>query len=400
MTINLGKYIRYFIYFCTYTISRGLYSRYRVNNQDICRNFSNFTRIAFPKEMNKRIFTIAVVCVGMFAVVLESCKADPDFNTKPTEVFEFKIPQGWPTPFYNFENNAVTRERFELGRKLFYDTRLSRDNTVSCGSCHQQFSAFAQIDHPVSHGVDDLVGTRNSPPIFNLNWHTSFFWDGGVNHIESQPINPIQNPVEMDESIENIIAKLKSDAKYISMFKAAYGDETINSQRIFKTIAQFMGMMVSSNSKYDKYMRGEAGGNMTAAELNGLAVFRAKCETCHKEPLFSDFSLRNNGLKPTDVNDSGKAHITKLAEDMYKFKVPSLRNLKYTWPYMHDGRFNTLEQVIDYYNKEITQSPTLDPALHSGNIQMTDKEKQDLLSFLNTLNDEEFVKDTRFAEVQ
>jgi cytochrome c peroxidase len=342
-------------------------------------------------------FCISLITIFFIAFVI-GCKPDPDFNPAKTEAFEFKVPKGWPKPFYDFSNNAVTREKFELGRKLFYDTRLSRDNTISCGSCHQQFAAFAQLDHDVSHGVDDKLGTRNSPPIFNLNWHTSFFWDGGVNHLESQPINPIQNPVEMDEKIENIIEKLKKDATYISMFKTAYGDETINSQRIFKTLAQFMGMMISSNSKYDKYVRGEAGGNMTNQELNGLAVFRAKCETCHKEPLFSDFSLRNNGLKPSAINDSGKAHITLNAADLYKFKVPSLRNLKYTAPYMHDGRFGTLEKVLDYYTKDVTVGPTLDPDMQGGNLQMTEQEKQDLLSFLNTLNDETFVKDSRFAE--
>lgn len=347
----------------------------------------------------KRSVIIAILVVAVSSILFDACKPDPDFNATKTEPFEFVVPHGWPAPVYAFNNNTLSRERFELGRKLFYDTRLSRDNTISCGSCHQQFAAFAQIDHAVSHGVDDLLGTRNSPPIFNLNWHTSFFWDGGVNHIESQPINPIENPVEMDETIESIIEKLKKDATYVSMFKAAYGDEQINSQRIFKTISQFMGMMVSSNSKYDKYVRNEAGGTMTNTELSGLSVFRAKCETCHKEPLFSDFTLRNNGLKPTSVNDSGKAHITKLAADLYKFKVPSLRNLKYTMPYMHDGRFETLEEVLDYYSNDVnTSSPTLDPAMHNSNIALTAQEKTDLLAFLNTLNDETFVKDSRFAE--
>lgn len=348
----------------------------------------------------KKIVIIGLGAIAAFMGSLQGCKPDPSFTATKTETFGFKIPEGWPTPFYNFENNEVTRERFELGRRLFYDTRLSSDNTVSCGSCHQQFSAFAQLDHPVSHGVQDKLGTRNSPPIFNLNWHTSFFWDGGVNHIESQPIAPIQNPVEMDETIENVIAKVKADAKYREMFKAAYGDETVNSQRIFKTITQFMGMMVSDQAKYDKYVRGEAGGNMSAQELNGLAIFRAKCETCHKEPLFSDFSLRNNGLKVGEHNDSGKAHITRKEEDLYKFKVPTLRNLKYTAPYMHDGRFNTLDEVLEHYaDGGIIQSPTLDPLLKSGSIALTDKEKQDLLAFLNTLNDEAFLKDSRFSEV-
>lgn len=344
----------------------------------------------------KKRFTIIITCIGLFITVLNACKPDPSFN--PAEPFEFVVPEGWPAPFYQFEDNALTWEKFELGRRLFYEPRLSRNNEISCGSCHQQSAAFAQSDHPVSHGVDDKLGTRNSPVIFNMNWHTSFFWDGGVNHIESQPINPIQNPVEMDETLPNIIAKLSSDEEYKKMFKAAFGDTAVNSQRIFKSLAQFMGMMVSSNSKYDKYVRGEAGGTFTAAELNGLNIFRAKCATCHKEPLFADFSsYRNNGLKPGNVNDSGRAHITQNAEDMYKFKVATLRNLAYSWPYMHDGRFNTLDEVLEHYSAGIHSSPTLDPALQGG-LSLTATEKADLLAFLNTLNDAQFIADKRFAE--
>lgn len=351
--------------------------------------------------MKKTTTVIFIVCMfALLQAVMIGCSSDPSFEvTKQENPIQFTIPQNWPKPFYNFENNTLTAQGFELGRRLFFDPRLSRDNSTSCGSCHQQFAAFAQSDHDVSHGVDGKLGTRNSPPLFNLNWHTSFFWDGGVNHIESQPINPIQNPVEMDEKMDNIIVKLKADERYKAAFKAAFGDETINSQRIFKALAQYMGMLVSSNSKYDKYVRGEQGGNMNGAELAGLTVFRAKCETCHKEPLFSDFSFRNNGLHPTSVNDSGRAHITRSTADLYKFKVPSLRNLKYSYPYMHDGRFTSLEQVLNYYTSGIQPSATLDPVLASG-ITLTPEDKTNLLAFLNTLNDETFIKDSRFSETK
>ncbi|RYE23921.1 MAG: cytochrome-c peroxidase [Sphingobacteriales bacterium] len=351
----------------------------------------------------KRGLLLTVSCFLVVVSLFTACRPDPDFNATsvtPKQDISFHIPEGWPQPFYNFENNALTTEGFELGKKLFFDTRLSVDNSTSCGSCHQPFSAFAQLDHSVSHGVNDLLGTRNSPALFNLNWNTSFFWDGGVNHIESQPINPIQNPVEMDETMPNVIAKVGADTKYKAMFKAAFGDETVTSQRIFKAMAQFMGMLVSSTSKYDKHIRQEAGGEFTAAEERGLTVFRDNCATCHKEPLFTDMSFRNNGLSVSPVNDSGRAHITRLAEDMYKFRVPSLRNLKYTPPYMHDGRFNTLDQVMLHYtNGGIVQSPTLDTVLKSGVINITGQQKADLLEFLNTLNDEEFTKDPRFKEV-
>lgn len=343
--------------------------------------------------------TFLATTAGILLLVA-GCRKDPNLDRveveQPAGDISFTIPEGWPQPFYNFQNNALTAEGFELGRRLFFDTRLSRDNSTSCGSCHQPFSAFAQLDHPFSHGVDNQLGNRNSPPLFNLNWHTSFFWDGGVNHIESQPINPIQNPVEMDESLDNIIGKLNADAAYRARFKAAFGDEQINSQRIFKALAQFMGVLVSSNAKYDKYLRHEPGGEMTAQELDGLTVFNNNCASCHKPPLFTDFSFRNNGLAPSVSNDSGRAHITRDANDLYKFKVGSLRNLKYTHPYMHDGSLATLQAVLAHYTSNLTR-PGTDPALQGG-VALTAQQQADLLAFLNTLNDEEFVKDTRFLE--
>ena len=345
--------------------------------------------------MNTKNFSIsAVIIVFMFLV---GCQPDPD--VVPGKTLSFTIPEGWPEPHYKFENNPLTQAGFELGKKLFFDTRLSRNNSISCGSCHQQFSAFAQLNHDLSHGVDNKLGIRNSPALFNLNWHSGFFWDGGVTHIELQPVNPIQNPVEMDEKVENVINKLKQDADYKSRFKQVFGDEEINSQRMLKALAQFMGMLVSSNSKYDKYVRGEEGQTMTAEELSGLNIYRAKCASCHKEPLFSDFTYRNNGLMPSSLNDSGRARITLATEDLYKFKVPSLRNLKYSAPYMHDGRFKTLSDVLNHYASGIYQSPTLDPLLNNG-YTLTEQEKKDLIAFLNTLNDETFVKDIRFMEVK
>jgi cytochrome c peroxidase len=351
------------------------------------------------KKRSRLAYRNALLAVATCCTVVISCRKDPpitDDGIIQQQKISFTVPEGWPQPVYRFENNPLTQEGFELGRKLFFDTRLSRDNAISCGSCHQPFAAFSQLNHAVSHGVDNRLGTRNSPGLFNLNWHPAFFWDGGVNHIESQPVAPIQNPVEMDEKLENILARLQEDMDYRRRFREVFGDETINSQRMFRAIVQFMGALVSNNSKYDRYVRGT--GSLTEAELNGLRLFRSHCESCHKEPLFSDFSYRNNGLSPNAVNDSGRAHITLDPADLYRFKVPSLRNLKYTPPYMHDGRFNTLEEVLDHYASGInTSMATLDPALQAG-IPLTAAERRDLLAFLNTLNDESFVQDPRFQE--
>jgi cytochrome c peroxidase len=223
-------------------------------------------------------------------------------------------------------------------------------------------------------------------------------WDGGINHIEVQPLAPITNPVEMDETIDNVIAKLSADVVYQQMFSDAFGDNTINSQRIFKAIAQFQGMLISSNSKYDKYTRGESGGELSASEQNGLSLFTQKCATCHTPPLFSDFSYRNNGLSyNTALEDSGRAHITGLPTDFNKFKVPSLRNISVTGPYMHDGRFGTLTQCLNHYNTGINQTQNLDTLLTSG-ISMSTQEMQDIISFLGTLKDDDFLHDPRFKD--
>lgn len=348
----------------------------------------------------KKIMLLAALVGAIALLQLYSCRPDNSNEIVPDtdNDISFNVPDGWPKPVYNFEGNTLSQAGFELGRKLFYDTHLSRDNTISCGSCHQQFAAFSHLDHPLSHGIEGKFGIRNSPGLFNLNWHPAFFWDGGVNHLEVQPINPIENPVEMDETLQNVVAKVSSDDTYKKMFQSAFGSTEVNTQRIFKALAQFMGAMVSSNSRYDKHERGEAGGSFTDQEERGLALFREKCASCHKEPLLSDFSYRNNGLVPNgSINDSGRARITQLADDIYKFKVPSLRNVGLSKPYMHDGRFNTLEEVLEHYATGIYKTPTLDPLLQNG-ISLSEQDKQDIKAFLLTLDDNEFIKDKRFAE--
>lgn len=341
------------------------------------------------------------VPVSFFVVLLviawiSACKKDT-IDPGEWQQVSFSVPPGWPQPFYSFQDNSLTFDGFALGRKLFYDVRLSRDSTISCGTCHQQFASFAQAGHDVSHGVDDLLGTRNSPGLANMAWSTSFFWDGGVNHLENQPINPIQNPVEMDLKITDVVTRVSADADYRARFKKAFGDETVNSQRIFRAMAQFMGAMVSADSRYDKYVANPSGNYLSEVEKHGLQVFRQHCASCHKEPLFSDFSFRNNGLIPSAVNDSGRAHITRDAADLYKFKVPSLRNVAVSAPYMHDGRIQTLEDCVEHYRTGVHASATTDE-LVSGGVVMTDLEKDDVVSFLKTLTDSTFIHNQLFAE--
>jgi len=340
-------------------------------------------------------------------LLLYSCKKDKTTDTATTdpslENIVFKVPEGWPAPAYGFQDNPLNTAGFKLGRKLFFDPVLSSDNTVSCGSCHQPFAAFAQLEHALSHGVNEKVGTRNSPALFNLSWHSSFFWDGGVNHLEVQPFSPITNPLEMNETLDNIVLKLEADNNYRQLFKDAFGTDEINTQRIGRSLAQFMGLMVSDQSKYDRYKRGEAGVAFTESEQKGYSLFKEKCASCHTEPLFSDFSFRNNGLALVNNSqgfvDSGRGRITPTdVSSYYRFKVPSLRNLQYTSPYMHDGRFNTIDEVLEHYATGVQHTPNLDPLLASGGIPMTADDKAAIKAFLNTLNDEAFTKDVRFLE--
>lgn len=316
----------------------------------------------------------------------------------PTTPLSFSVPQGFPSPTYNFTASPVTQEGFDLGRKLFYDGRLSKDGNFPCASCHQQFAAFATYEHDFSHGFDNQFTTRNAPGLFNLAWQATLHWDGGINHLEVQPLAPITAPNEMAEDITRVVEKLKQDDKYKTMFRAAFGTDEINSQRMMKALAQFMVMMTSGNSRYDKMKRGEA--TFNSAEQAGYVTFQSKCASCHKEPMFTDFSFRNNGLTINSfLKDYGRMRITNNASDSLKFKVPSLRNVYETYPYMHDGRFWNLTQVLDHYSTGIQSSSTLDPLL-VNKIPLTNTEKFNLIYFLGTLSDTTFTKDKRFSQPQ
>lgn len=344
----------------------------------------------------KHIIIIFSFCLFVFA-----CKKQEVIEKEIEKFLGFQKPGNFPEPVYNFANNKITKAGFELGRSLFYEARLSKNNTVSCGSCHIQSSAFTQHGHDVSHGIDDRLGTRNSPPIMNLAWNKAFMWGGGVYDLDLQPIVPITAHEEMDESLENVFNKLRTMQKYTSLFKSAFGTEEINTSRFMKALSQFMLMCVSSNSKYDKVMRKEDNASFSQIELDGYNLFKEKCATCHKEPLFTDGSFRNNGLALSPVKDQGLYTATLLEADRYKFKVPSLRNLSYTAPYMHDGRFLTLDAVLEHYNSQVQPLTNLDPFLNQNGklgIILTTDDKTKLLAFLATLNDESFVNNKLLAE--
>lgn len=312
----------------------------------------------------------------------------------PFKKFVFSYPEYFPKPVYDFKKNPLSEKKIELGRVLFFDPILSKDNSISCASCHSSFNAFAHTDHDLSHGIGDSIGTRNAPALFNLAWQKSFMWDGAVNHLDVQALAPITHPKEMGETIENVAVKLQKSKIYPKLFLAAFGDSSITGERILKALSQFQLTLVSDQSKYDKVKSGED--KFTAQEENGYALFKTHCSSCHSEPLFSTYEFANNGL-PVDetLNDYGKYSITKLSKDSLLFKTPSLRNLKYTFPYMHDGRFKKLNEVLNHYSKGIEHNKTLATELKNG-IRLNADEKADLMAFLNTLNDPTFVFNTAF----
>jgi cytochrome c peroxidase len=338
----------------------------------------------------KHLIVLLIFIAGIYA-----CS-----KTVDKQVLSFRQPSNFPEAVYHFATNGVTKEGFELGRKLFYDPILSRNNTISCGSCHIPTSAFTQHGHSVSHGVDDRLGVRNSPPIMNLAWSKAFMWDGGVFDLDMQPFAPITNHVEMDESVDNVLVKLKASSIYPALFADAFHNTQISSASLMKALSQFMVMCISSNSKYDSVMRKE-GKTFTADEEAGYSLIKQQCGGCHTEPLFTDQSFRNNGVGIGLTDDPGRYAITLNEQDRYKFKVPSLRNLDYTAPYMHDGRFLTLDVVLEHYSAHVQNTANLDPLLQQNGqlgIPMNDEEKKLIKTFLKTLNDRVFITDKLLSE--
>jgi cytochrome c peroxidase len=342
-------------------------------------------------------------CVLLLAVFITSCSSYNDDATEYAALdkrLDFVVPANFPPVVQDIDNNYPTQKGFELGRKLFYDGRLSADGTVSCSFCHEQATAFTHHGHELSHGINDLEGIRNAPSIQNMAFQDNYFYDGASNSIQMLSIVPIHNPVEMNETLEGIAVKLKQDEGYVKLFNEAFEDQQISSGNILKALGQFMTMMVSANSRYDRYVRNEPGGTMNDIELRGLQLFRQNCATCHATDLFTDDSFRNNGLPPNaNLNDKGREVVTGFTTDRYKFKVPSLRNVKLTAPYMHDGRFGSLQSVLNFYTTGVRQSETLDPELQKNGslgIQLSQDEKQAIIAFLETLTDEEYIRNPLF----
>ena len=330
------------------------------------------------------------VCICSYLI---SCKK---YDTGPTTSLQQTIPAGFPDPFYKFADNPLTEEGFQLGRKLFYDGRLSLDGNFPCSSCHEQIGVFGTFDHDRSHGYGGSHTLRNAPPLFNLAWEKELHWDGAFKTLTDEANQPITTHSEMAENFLEVINRLRKDEEYKKMFARAFGSPAITGSAILKALAQFTGSIVSYNSRYDRMLMGQA--TFTAAEQNGYQLYQTKCASCHPAPMFTDYNYHNIGL-PVDslLNDFGRMRVTKKSEDSLKFRTPTLRNVELSNNYMHDGRFNTLTQVLNHYISGIQNGPTLDPLL-VNKIPLTITERNELASFLRTLSDSSLLTNPRYAK--
>jgi cytochrome c peroxidase len=336
---------------------------------------------------------ISIFLFGLFVLMsLASCKKASTIG--PAQEIAFYQPLHFPPPVYPVDEYPVTTEGFELGRDLFYTTLLSSDNTISCATCHAQTHQFADHNVPLSAGVDGLLGKRNAPAVFNMAWQPHFNWDGGVNHLDVFHLAPITSEVEMNETIPGILAKLNNSQEWKDKFKAAFDVDQVTDYEVFKALSQFLLMVTSDQSLYDDVQRGKA--VFTPDQEAGYELFLANCASCHTEPLFTNYDFINNGLDQVPA-DSGRYRITQNTSDIGKFKIPTLRNVLFTYPYMHDGRFFTIDDVLDHYEHGIVASPTLAPELVNG-IQFTEAERYQLKKFLETLNDYTLLDSRLIAE--
>jgi cytochrome c peroxidase len=293
------------------------------------------------------------------------------------------------------EDNQLTEEGVELGRHLFYDPMLSLDSTISCSSCHLQALAFTD-GKAFSLGINGRKGKRSAPSLVNIGYHyKGLFWDSRSPSLEEQAIHPIEDSLEMGNSWPVVVKRLQEHPSYPKMFKAAFGikKEEISKDWVTRALSQFQRTIISADSKYDRVLDGTA--RFTEEEQRGMTIFFdaseelpfSECGHCHTDPLFTDLSFENNGIDSDDdpERDKGKGALSGQAFDDGQFKVPTLRNIALTAPYMHDGRFQSLEEVVDHYTSGGHPGPNVSPNVRP--LTLSEKDKQALIAFLNTLTD-------------
>ena len=338
---------------------------------------------------------LSIIIMFLISIQLISCSKEDNISNELTgEVIRIPVPSGFPPP-QMFLEDPLTKEGVNLGKKLFYDGRLSKDGSVSCASCHQQVAVFGTYDHDLSHGIYNQHSTRNAPPLFNLAWYSSFGWDGRHKRIEDIAEAHIMSTVDMAGNFSVISERVKKDQMYPGMFRAAFGSADVNKERILKALQQFTGSIVSFQTRYDSVHLSLVA--FTPKEELGYQLFKKHCNSCHQEPLFTDNSFRNNGLPVTNLNDIGRAYVTGLYVDRYKFKVPSLRNLFLTFPFMHDGRFIGFSQIYDHYSRPGSEQNNLTDNLLGGGIALSQAERDAITAFLRTLTDFDFANRAEYG---
>lgn len=338
----------------------------------------------------------AVACAPVFL----GCRPAPQPATSLTVQIPDYISNSFVGPAPEPTDNSTTVEGVALGRRLFYETLLSDDNTMSCASCHAQADAFSDINQ-FSEGITGETGDRQAMAVINLAWDEKLFWDGRAHTLEDQALEPVTNPIELNANWLDVVQKLQDHDEYPELFEAAFETCVIDSLLVAKAIAQFERTLVSFNSHYDRYfyMQEDV---LTESELNGFNLFMgdAECVHCHSGPLLSDQTFRNNGLD-IQLTDLGLGSVSGLIEDHGKFKTTTLRNIALTAPYMHDGRFATLEEVVEHYNSGVQgDSPNLDSEMEHfvGGLSLTPEQVADLVAFMQTFTDEEFVTNPSFSD--
>lgn len=374
--------------------------------------------------MTKNIKLYTTLLLGASILFLSQCKKDnPSTGNTNTQIgtpAPLTKPAGFP-PFQIPADNPQTEEGVELGRHLFYDKKLSADLSMSCSSCHLQYKAFSDLT-PTSEGVEGLHGRRQAMVLFNLAFQNEFFWDGRVVGLEEQSLHPIKDPLELNTDLATVIARLEADPDYPDMFKAAFGDKNITEDRLGKAIAQFERTMISANSEFDRVKRisgnidalFEEDTNTIGSKNNGYQIFateRGDCFHCHSVNVDgaymgggfgADGRFLNNGLNFEFSEDEGRKEVTNKDSDLGKFKVPSVRNVTFSAPFMHDGSIPDLDSIIGFYNFGGYLTPYTDPNMKfagdaKGTRNFTKQEIEDLKEFLGTLTDYEFLEDPKFA---
>lgn len=355
----------------------------------------------------KKIVGSVLLC----ATLVIGCQTDEIVDEIKHDTAPYNLEYGdFPAPQIATDN-PLTQQGVKLGRMLFYEKMLSGDGSQACASCHMQEFAFTDTAR-FSTGIQGKKGGRHAMSVFNMAWHSNeFFWDGRAHLLRDQSLLPIQDELEMDETLENVITKLSQNQNYRDQFKRAFGSEQITSDKISLALEQFMNSITSTNSKYDQYLKDTSVFN--DSEKRGLALFNteynaffpdksgADCQHCHSGLNFENDKYMNNGLDADGMfKDLGREKATKDPTDRGKFKVTSLRNIAVTGPYMHDGRFKTLEQVIEHYNSGLKPSSTLDPALEqtrATGLFLDEQDKKDLVAFLKTLTDQDLLTNPDYS---